>query len=192
MGMELEWKYAANKAKLARLKADFSGFFPIAMETTYYDTPDLALGAQRITLRRRYENGKSVCTLKTPGQGNLRGEWDTEAASIEEAIPVLCKLSGWGQLPDLLSAGVIPVCGARFTRLAATLTLPECTLELALDEGVLMGGGREMPLCEVEVEFKSGSQEAAHRFAQDLAGRYDLAPENRSKFARARQLAKGE
>ena len=192
MGMELEWKYAAGKEDLTRLREDFSGFSPIAMETTYYDTPRGDLSARHITLRRRYENGRSICTLKTPGQGDLRGEWDTEAATIEEAIPVLCKLSGYGHLRVLLYDGVIPVCGARFTRLAVTLALADCTLELALDEGVLMGGGREVPLCEVEVEFKSGSQEAAHRFARELAARYGLQPEPRSKYARAKALAEGE
>ena len=192
MGMELEWKYAAKGEALAKLRASYPGLLPIAMETTYYDTPKGELAARHITLRRRYENGRSVCTLKTPGQGSARGEWDTENATIEEAIPVLCKLSGYEHLRVLLYGGVIPVCGARFTRLATTLTLPDCTLELALDEGVLMGGGREIPQCEVEVELKSGSQEAALRFAQDLAEAYGLQPEPRSKYARAKALAEGE
>ena len=65
-------------------------------------------------------------------------------------------------------------------------------LELALDRGVLTGGGREIPLCEVEVELKSGSREAVLAFAKELAQRFDLAPETRSKFRRALALAKGE
>ena len=87
---------------------------------------------------------------------------------------------------------MIPVCGARFTRLAKLLELPQCTVEIALDEGVLLGGGRELPLREVEVELKDGSEEAAVAFAAELAKQYGLTPESKSKFRRAHGLAKGE
>ncbi len=40
------------------------------------------------------------------------------------------------------------------TRRALTVELESCTVELALDSGVLLGSGRELPLCEVEVELK--------------------------------------
>ena len=65
-------------------------------------------------------------------------------------------------------------------------------LEIALDLGVLLGGGREMPLCEVEVELKEGPMEAADAFAIDLARAFGLKPERRSKFQRALALARGE
>ena len=65
-------------------------------------------------------------------------------------------------------------------------------MEIALDEGVLLGGGRELPIREVEVELKSGSEEAAVAFAKELAAAYGLLPENKSKFRRAQMLAKGE
>jgi hypothetical protein len=76
------------------------------------------------------------------------------------------------------------------TRLAGTLNTEGCTVELALDRGVLLGGGREVPLCEVEVELKAGSEEDALLFAQRLAVKYGLTQENRSKFRRALELAK--
>jgi inorganic triphosphatase YgiF len=192
MGMELEWKYAATTEDLQAIRACFGGFGAIAMATTYYDTPGGDLSARRVTLRSRQENHRTVCTVKTPNANGSRGEWEVTGMTIEEAIPVLCKLSGWEELPALAATGVHPTCGARFTRLAVTLTLAECNLELALDQGELLGGGREVPLCEVEVEFKSGSQEAALRFAVTLAEAYGLQPEPRSKYSRAKALAKGE
>ena len=67
MGREFELKYAATQAQQDALGASFGEFTPIAMETTYYDTSDGALSRQHITLRRRLENGVSVCTVKTPG-----------------------------------------------------------------------------------------------------------------------------
>ena len=189
MGREFELKFAANEAAQEKIAAAFGDFQTISMETTYYDTPTSTLSARHITLRRRMENGISVCTLKTPTGGIGRGEWEMECDSIEEAAPKLCKLSGW-ELE--LSDGIVSVCGARFTRRFCTVELPQCTVEIALDEGCLLGGGREIPLCEVEVELKSGSEEAAVAFAQTLARKFDLQPEYKSKFRRALALAKGE
>lgn len=86
----------------------------------------------------------------------------------------------------------MPVCGARFTRLAKTVELPGCVVEIALDTGILMGGGREIPLCELEVEYKDGSEAVASAWAERLAQRFGLEAETKSKFRRASLLAKGE
>ena len=190
MGKEFEIKFAATPAQLAALEAAFQPLTPISMETTYYDALDGSLSARHITLRRRMENGISVCTVKTPLDGLGRGEWDTECSRIEEAVPVLCKLCCTEDLPLLTRSGIVEVCGARFLRKCATLHSHGCTLELALDEGVLLGGSQEIPLCEVEVELKEGNEEDALLFARILAAKYGLKQENRSKFRRALALAK--
>ena len=65
-------------------------------------------------------------------------------------------------------------------------------LEVALDRGILTGGGREIPLCEAEVELKSGFDADADRYAADLAQTYGLIPESKSKFRRAMDLVQGE
>ena len=192
MGAEFELKYAAVPAQQDVILEDLGGFTPITMETTYYDTADGALAARRITLRRRLENGVSVCTVKTPETDNLRGEWETECDDIQSAIPVLCKLGCSVDLPLLTKEGLLPICGARFTRLAKTVDLENCVVEIALDRGVLFGGSREESLCEVEVELKSGSREEAVAYAAALAAKYSLVPEEKSKFRRALALARGE
>ena len=188
MGQEFELKFAATEAVLSAIEARFGEFAAITMETTYFDTPDRALSARHITLRRRMENGASVCTLKTPTGGIGRGEWELECDTIEAAIPELCKLSNHPLLPILLAPGVTPVCGARFLRKAKTVVLPVCTVEIALDKGVLLGSGQEIPLCEVEVELKTGAEEAAVAFAKALAAEYSLQSEPKSKFKRASML----
>jgi len=127
---------------------------------------------------------------EAPGGG--RGEWEVEAATVEEALPVLCKLSGKEDLAVLTGAGLVEVCGARFTRLAVPVTAGGSLLELALDRGILTGGGRQLPLCEVEAELKAGDPRDADLFAAWLQAAFGLTPENRSKFRRALSLAKGE
>ena len=189
MGREYELKFSATREQQSAIRAGFAlDWQEISMETTYYDTPDKALGARRWMLRRRKENGRSVCTLKTPGADGGRGEWETECDSVEAAISELCKLGCPVELPELAKNGLAPLCGARFTRLAGLLTPEDCTLELALDSGVLIGGGKEIPLCEIEVELKSGSEAAVDRFANTLAAEFHLIPEMKSKYARTLAL----
>ena len=189
MGREFELKFRADAEKIAAIEAKYGEFTVISMETTYYDTAERALSPLHWTLRRRFENGKSVCTLKTPAAGGARGEWETECHDIVDAIPVLCKLGAPMQLIALTIDGVEQVCGAKFTRLAKPLMPEGCTVELALDRGCLTGGGREEPLCEVEVELKDGDDAAATAFAMALAAEFDLVPETGSKYRRALALA---
>lgn len=192
MGREFELKYAASAEAFAALGAKWTDFTVILMETTYYDTPDAALSQRHMTLRRRMENGISVCTVKTPNGTHGRGEWELECDNIEAAVSMLCKLGASEELLKLVNDGLVVSCGARFTRRAKLIELEGCTVEIALDEGVLIGGGRELPLREVEVELKSGSEDLAVAYAQALATMYGLIPEPSSKFARAQKLAKGE
>ncbi len=188
MGVELELKYKADETTLQAIEAAFpeSGI-KLQMETTYYDTPDGALSARHYTLRRRLENGKSVCTLKTPARQG-RNEWETECEDIRDAISVLCKLGGPEELPALVKQGLIPTCGARFTRIAKTVHLPDAVIELALDRGVLTGTNKVLPFWEVEAELKSGSEASLMVFARELAQRFSLKPEPKSKFRRALAL----
>ena len=189
MGRELELKYRADDDRLAAIEALYGDFTPITMETTYYDTPAADLRRLHWTLRRRFENGRSVCTLKTPLPDGSRGEWETESPSIEEAIPMLCNLGAPELLVILTEGGVAPYCGAKFLRLAKLLTLEHASVELALDKGVLLGSGKEEAFAEVEAEYKGGSEEAAVAFAETLARQFGLIPESRSKVVRAMALA---
>ena len=61
-------------------------------------------------------------------------------------------------------------------------------MELALDQGCLLGGGKALPFGEVEVELKSGSQTDAVSFAGALAAEFGLKPQPKSKLARAMAL----
>lgn len=186
MGFEFELKFRATPDTLDKIKKAYPGGQMIKMQTTYYDDAARSLSAKKYTLRKRQENDRSVCTLKTPAGKLGRGEYETMQETIEQAIPVLCKLSG----VSLPTTGLTEVCGARFTRYAKEVTLADCTLEIAADTGVLTGGGKEQSFCEVEVELKAGSPAAVIAFAQTLAEIYDLTREEKSKFKRALELAK--
>ena len=192
MGKEFELKYLASPEVLQKLREKFGVFQEITMETHYYDAPDGALGKLRWTLRRRLENGRSVCGLKTPGKNLIRGEWEVEADSMEEALRLLLSMDVPEGFEKAVRNGVREICGARFTRSARVLPTADGTVELALDQGVFLGGGREKAFSEAEVELKSGSREAAEDFAETLAREWDLELFWISKFERALALSKGE
>lgn len=192
MGIEFEVKFRATPEKLVAIRQAVTGQEQtFAMETTYFDTPSRVLSQRYLTLRCRKENGQGVCTLKTPESRLGRGEYEILCDEIQNALPELCKLSNMPELMTLTAEGIVPVCGARFDRIAKTLVLEDCTVELALDEGVLFGAQRQEPLCEVEVELKSGSREGAYAYAMALAGTFGLEREFTSKFRRALALTEG-
>lgn len=193
MGIEFELKYSAAAAQLSAIREAFPVTYrSFRMETTYFDTPSFALSDRHITLRRRMENDASVCTVKTPVSDYGRGEWECLCDDIKVGISELCKLGAPRELLYLTAEGVAPVCGAKFIRQAGLVEFMGAQLELALDEGSLLGGGKEIPLCEVEVELKSGTPEAAIAFGNTLSRQFGLIPQKKSKFRRALALARGE
>lgn len=189
MGAEYELKYRANPESQETVKKDHPGHWEtVTMQTTYFDTPSGSLSAKKYMLRLRKENGVSVCTMKTKGSGNERGEWENHCDRITAAIPMLCKLGSPADLAELASEGLVPICGAEFVRQVTLLETPDFTAELALDHGILFGSRRQIPLCEIEIELKSGSKDTLDAFAADFAAKYGLATEEKSKFARALSL----
>lgn len=199
MGLELEFKLAVPQpALLEQILSDpqvsqlrTGNFEVLQMATVYYDTPDRVLRDLCWTLRLRQENDRLVATVKTPGQGRARGEWSCEARSIEAALKPLVAQGAPAELIALVEGKQLEtVCAARFCRRAADLVFADGTVcELACDMGELSGGSLREPLCEVEVELKSGREETAAAFAEDLKARFGLWEEPKSKFARAAALA---
>ena len=188
MGREFELKYQATPEIVAEIGRKFGDFTPISMETTYYDTEDFSLRKRKWTLRKRLENSRAVCTVKTPLPDGSRGEWEVENPDLAAGAARLCAMGAPREILDYVNQGVAPFCGATFTRLAKTIDLPGGIVELALDQGLLLGGGREQPFAEVEVELKSGSDAVAVDFANALAQEFGLKPQPKSKLARAMAL----
>ena len=140
MATELEIKYAVNDLQLldcilcdplVLTRMDQPQYRSIQMETTYYDTEDGALSARKCTYRLRKENGVSVITLKTPGEGYARGEWAWEGEYLDEAPEKLAGLGAPEELVQLLrEAEPVIVCGAKFTRITALLHLDGADCEI--------------------------------------------------------------
>ncbi|MBR2047416.1 MAG: CYTH domain-containing protein [Oscillospiraceae bacterium] len=189
MGLEYELKYRATPEILQAVGRDFPGEYAVKqMRTAYYDTPGAELSARHWTLRCRRENDVYVCTLKLPADSGARGEWETRCEDIARAVPVLAAESGCDELEALTRQGLVNTCGAEFVRRCRVLTVGKTTLELALDQGILSGGGKTLDFAELELELLEGSREDVARLGKLLEASYGLDPEKKSKFARAKAL----
>lgn len=118
MGLELEFKYALTGPdqleQLCQALGDaFGPWEAVDMATVYYDTQDKALAARCWTLRVRQENGIPVLTMKTPGPGGARREWELPGGSLMD----LPRLQALGAPPEVVALGpdqLAPQCGAGF------------------------------------------------------------------------------
>lgn len=189
MAIEYEEKFQADEISLAELREAFSPFAEFQMETTYFDTPSRALSQRRWMLRRRLENGISMCTLKTPMVGNSRMEYEVWEKDIHRAIGQLIQVGAPKELAELAAEGLEPVSGARFLRQTRQISVTPNIFELAIDVGEVVAGDLREPFIEVELELKEGSHRDAHVYALGLASAYVLSPQKKSKAQRAMALA---
>ncbi len=195
--MERELKWRAD----ARLQDEIAAWAaPLCtarvrydMDARYYDTADGMLAARKAGLRLRLENGESVCCLKcdvhTGGAEHVREEYECPAHTIEQGLAALPAAGAPAALCHALAqAGVAEICRVHFLRRALTLCYQGAVAELALDAGTLSRGTRELPLCEIELEYKSGAEEGFRALGARLSAAFYLRPEPRSKLARAMTL----
>lgn len=194
MGKELELKYRIGDQEQFNSLCDLleerypGNWSQIAMATTYYDTADRRLSKKHWTLRIRTENGENVLTCKTPHADNSRNEWEVHEGTLPHGLMALVRRGAPEELMELHNLPLFGTCGARFTRRCRVLQLDDAVAELALDRGVLLGGGKELPFWELELELKSGNPQGIYDWCCRFAQENDLVAEPRSKFARASGL----
>lgn len=171
-------------------------------EAHYHDTADGRIGRAGGALRLRREGKRWMQTLKLAGAGPFeRAEHNVELRTpARGAAPRLdigrhAGTPGFPELQDALAAGPRQPLVERFRtevlRRAATVMHRGSQVEIAFDEGRILAGEREQPVCEIEFELKSGEPAAAAALAQDWAQAYGLWLSAESKGARGQRLAEG-
>jgi inorganic triphosphatase YgiF len=154
--------------------------------SVYFDTPELDLQRAGASLRVRESKGRRVQTLKR-GEGLTREEF-------EAPIDGLAPDPKLGPLPKLVpdGASLKPAFNVRVNRRQRRLTFQGAEIELALDQGEVVGGRRRSPICEVELELKDGDPAALFALARQLASAAPLHISFDSKAARGQALVAGE
>ena len=201
--MEVEYKWdltdAGGPAALdaaEKLSPYIRGSKDIAMHATYYDTVDGDVLALRGGLRRREENGLSVCSLKLEVEVSdgkaTREEYEVACDDIRQALELLPEAGAPRDVCEMLAGKELKVnCETGFDRRAFSLAVgaqgaaDAFEAELAFDEGVLRRDGREQEFREMELEHKDGSLDAFDAFALDIQDTAHLTPQPLSKLARA-------
>lgn len=201
--MEVEYKWDLTDAGgLAALDAAeklspyIRGSKDIAMHATYYDTVDGDVLALRGGLRRREENGLSVCSLKLEVEVSdgkaTREEYEVTCDDIRQALELLPEAGAPRDVCEMLAGKELKVsCETEFDRRAFSLAVgaqgaaDAFEAELAFDEGVLRRDGCEQEFREMELEHKDGTLDAFNAFALDIQDTAHLTPQPLSKLARA-------
>lgn len=154
---------------LARQSGDTSPE-AVALVNRYFDTPDAELNRARAALRVRRAGARYIQTLKTQGEfvdgAHRRQEWEWELPGPELDVGLLAQtpLANRINLADLHV-----VFETNFQRKIWLLETPAASVEAALDEGVIAGGGVDVPLHEVEFELKAGAPSCLLDWARALA-----------------------
>lgn len=167
------------------------------LAATYYDTPALDLSRRHIALRVRREGRRWVQAVKGGGSTasgvHQRLEIETTLSDGHPDVSVLPRHPVTRILQsEKVAASLVPVLRSEITRSLRMLEpAPGVLIEAAIDRGVIRSGRRREPVCEIELELKSGPISALFDLAQQLAEAVPLALEHRSKAERGYELFRG-
>lgn len=85
---------------------------------------------------------------------------------------------------------LLPVMDIYFTRRQMRLDTGKSISELSVDCGEIVAGGRTAPISELEIELYSGEESDMKALGETLAAKYQLSPEDASKYKRGLDLMK--
>ena len=190
-GSEVELKLTGDSDALA---AVFDGLTASEVQaspvvSTYYDTADRRLWRKGLTLRLRRDRGRHEITLKQE-RGFVRGEW---TSIVEVPVPDVSRLTA--NAPhrelDLSMSQLAPVLVSEIRRRRTRLTANAACMEISLDTGTIVAGGREAPVAELEFELLSGPVADMLGRVRAIVARHGLSVFTCSKAARGMALLDG-
>lgn len=189
-------QHLAQISVLARRKAT-----QLHLHNVYYDTPDQVLRQARVALRIRRVGGAAkpqwLQTLKIGGQGDSalsqRGEWEVPVPNATLDLNAL-QATPWQQIdPDgSVFQALTPTFSTVFNRTLWVIRHKDgSVVEVALDLGQIEANQTQAPICELELELRTGSPPALFEIAQQIAKTTALLPATASKAERGYLLAAG-
>ncbi|MCG3735187.1 inorganic triphosphatase [Vibrio cincinnatiensis] len=162
---------------------------------TYFDTADNWLRQHDIGLRIRRFDEVYVQTVKTAGRVvaglHQRPEYNAEHCSNEPELS-LHPTGIWPEGREVaeLQAQLLPLFATNFTREQWLVGMADGSqIEVAFDQGVVEAEENQAPICEVELELKSGQTDALFVLARHLSDQGGMRLGNLSKAARGYRLA---
>ena len=204
MNEEIELKLRVTPAWAARLKRSkilqscASGRASTRrLLSNYFDTPGFDLKALGGGLRIRRTGRRFVQTLKLPVEDStgLQMFHEFERDVVGEA-PDLSHIVDSLRLARLgdhkFVTELVPVFSTEFRRTTIPVRIEDTDMEIAVDIGEIRVGDGRLPICEVELELRSGRPQRLLELALALHRELPAAWEYDTKAARGYRLAAGE
>lgn len=203
---EIELKFQVPAESRARLTDALAGADTrtTRLRARYFDTADRLLARSAFALRLRQEGEDWVQTLKGRGDGLMtRLEHNVVLAADPGAEAPALSLERHADTPAgdalqalLARAGRTPAdlvlqFATDITRIHAEVQAEGAVVELALDAGQIEGGGRTLPVWEIEFELVRGAPAGLLGMAWLWTEAFGLWLDVRSKAERGDRLARG-
>jgi len=196
-GREIELKLELDCADIERFGA-LAFFGPgarksVTQHSIYFDTAKGDLRKAGYSLRVRRARARFVQTLKLRDSAGLfnRSEWEWTLPGEE---PNLALLKETPAAEFVKSKKAQARIGPRFTvrieRRTWTIDRAGSEIEIVLDEGEAASGARIDPICEVELELRTGDERSLFGLARELGAEVPLQLGVRSKAERGYALLK--
>jgi len=200
--MEIEAKYRVSPDDMERI-APLRALGPYTLlpapapelqRNRYFDTPDGRLRQARHGLRVRELADRSLITLKGPANVSADGVHRRAEFEFPGDDP---HPAAWppGPARELASALIGPSPLVELLTIHTERRIMHVerdgaeVAELSLDRGTIRAGGREAPICEIEVELRPAGQPAdLAAIAAELMAHLVLVPEPESKLMRGLAL----
>jgi inorganic triphosphatase YgiF len=202
MAVETELKLRIAPEQLARLKRHalirtYSAVRPVArrLQNIYYDTPKLDLHRSEMALRLRNIGGQWLQTLKGGGsvQAGLhqRNEWEVPVRGAKLDFSATQTVEWDKHLRPSLRKKLHPVFVTDFSRSSRMLDFQGAKIELCMDQGEVRTEQYSTPICELELELKSGTPRKLFELAKAILEIVPFELESVSKAEQGYRLLSG-
>lgn len=197
MNNEIELKLAVSSASFSLLERHLQQFTPlehgsIFLANTYYDYSDHFLAKQKMGLRIRQEEQTFTLTLKTDGTvaGGLHNRPEYNLSLIAKETPTNEQLRTLYPFEQLPNEPLQIVFSTDFKRTFWLIPFRHSHIEVAFDQGKIIAGEREEPICEIEFELKKGQVKDLFDFVETLPFTQNIYFSSASKAKRGYRLAR--
>lgn len=163
------------------------------LRAIYFDTPNQDLWKHGFILRVR-ANGKShIQTIKQMTPSSIhRGEWEAETGTFEPNLDLVkdTPLAPLVARPPVRGA-LRPAFEVNVERTSYWLEAGGGAIEASFDRGMIEANGEKLGVRELELELKSGGQQALFNLARAFVAQAPLHPSLITKSERGHLLAAG-
>ena len=191
MSNEIEIKLAVSDQAFNELQEHLKNFTCLVhkkqfLSNTYYDYPDHFLAKQKMGLRIRQEDQELTLTLKTNGEvvGGLHSRPEYNVPLTEKETPTNAQLRELYPFEQLPSSTLQSIFSTDFNRTFWLVEFQQSKIEVEFDQGKIIAGESEQPICEIEFELKSGNVQDLFDFVETLPFERDIYFSSASKAKR--------